>query len=547
MASVSAVSRTTSRAATQAIIGTNTASGTATGSSTWNVPGTVNVNASESGDVVNFALAAAVATAPSAAPSGNGQQAAAAPPSFGSWGLQVSGDASYTKATDNTLAYINDAGTFTTGAMTVGATDQTILVGFGGSYAGAYLSKQSVDTVSTDNLGIAGSYAEIDLGGSTDAFIQDAQLAVAGALSITAERDNYVGTLTFAGAGTSIDGSLEVAGSVALDFFSGDTDAYLNGVSGTVSGDLTVTATDNTIYVAIGGGVSVSGFGGLGLSFGYISITHSILAYADDTSLGVGGDVEITATANTDVGSLGLALGFTKGQSTFAGAGNASVNTIEMTVEAYISDDSDITSDESVSVESTDNSYLVSVSGGIAIGTQASAAVGAAASYNLINNTIEAYISNSTVKANGGTFTVSATSTPKLIAVAAGGTDADKVAIGGSVTVNSVANTVTADIDSSTVSSSGDLSVTASEDAMEVVIAGAIAIASGAAFGAAVAYNYVGESFNTANPDDSAHGTSTSSCRHHQRLEGHRGGQSAGVGGVRSSRPAALPEHGHDR
>ena len=105
-----------------------------------------------------------------------------------------------------------------------------------------------------------------------------------------------------------------------------------------------------------------------------------------------------------------------------------------------------------------------------------------------------------------------ATSTPKLIAVAAGGADADKVAIGGSVTVNSVANTVTADIDSSTVSSSGNLSVAASESAMEVVVAGAIAIASGAAIGAAVAYNYVGESFDTANPEVAAHGSSTSSC-----------------------------------
>ena len=388
---------------TNAIIGTNLDDGSATATpSSWKVAGPVTVHATEDGDVINFALAGAVASAPAPAPMVAGQAKPPAP-SFGSWGVQVSGDGSYTSATDNTKAYINDAGTFTTGALTIGATDKTVLVGFGGSYAIACLSKESANTDATDNIGIAGSYAEIDLAGATDAFIQEAQLTVLGALEVESERDNYLGTLTLSGAGTSINGSFEVAGAVALDYFSGDTEAYLSGVSGSVSGDLTVTATDNTIYVAIGGGVAVAGTGGgLGLSIGYISIDHTLDSYADDTTLTVGEDVEFTATGNTDVGSLGLALGVAKGKSGFAGAGNVSVNEIEMTLEAYISDSSDITSNGSVAVEATDNSYLVSISGGVAVGTQSTAAVGAAVSYNLINNTISAYINDSTVQAKGG-------------------------------------------------------------------------------------------------------------------------------------------------
>ena len=46
--------------------------------------------------------------------------------------------------------------------------------------------------------------------------------------------------------------------------------------------------------------------------------------------------------------------------------------------------------------------------------------------------------------ANGGGLTVSAVSSPTLIALAAGEADANQVAFGGSVTVNSVANTVAA-------------------------------------------------------------------------------------------------------
>ena len=222
------------------------------------VAGPVTVSATEDGDVVNFALSGSVSTPSTGGPSGS--EAAALPSSFGSWGIGISGDASYTDETDTTLAYINDAGTFSTGAMDVSADDKTVLAGFTGSYATASLS-DAADQGGT-SMGIAGSYSEVDLGGSDEAFIQDAQLTVDRALSVEAERDNYLGTLACSVAGSPVDSSLEVAGSASLSFFSGDTEAYLAGVSGSVDGALTVTAEDDTIYVAIGGPVTSAGSGG---------------------------------------------------------------------------------------------------------------------------------------------------------------------------------------------------------------------------------------------------------------------------------------------
>ena len=486
---------------TQAIIGTNLDDATP-GSSTWKVAGPVTVSATEDGDVVNFALSGSVSTPSTGGPSGS--EAAALPSSFGSWGIGISGDASYTDETDTTLAYINDAGTFSTGAMDVSADDKTVLAGFTGSYATASLS-DAADQGAGTSTGIAGSYSEVDLGGSDEAFIQDAQLTVDGALSVEAERDNYLGTLACSVAGSPVDSSWEVAGSASLSFFSGDTEAYLLGVSGSVDSALTVTAEDDTIYVAIGGPVTSAGSGGLGLSFGCISVEHTLEAYAEDTTLTVGGDVEVEATADTSIGSLGLALGFSPGSSNFNGAGNCAVNTVEMTLEAFIGDKSDIVSSGAVTIEAQDNSHLVSASGGLAIASQSTVAVGAAASYNLINNTITADIDDSIVHANGGALTVSALSSPMLIALAAGGAGADQVGIAGSITVNSVVNTVSAYIaDSSDVSSSGDLAVLASESALMVGVAGAIGVA-GEAVGAAIAYNYVGQTFDTANPDEADH------------------------------------------
>ena len=75
-------------------------------------------------------------------------------------------------------------------------------------------------------------------------------------------------------------------------------------------------------------------------------------------------------------------------------------------------------------------------------------------------------------------------------------------AFGGSLSINSIADVVTASVTSATLSADKTVSVTATESPVMVVLAGGIAISgSGAAVGAAIAYNYIGGSFDPANPD----------------------------------------------
>ena len=82
---------------------------------------------------------------------------------------------------------------------------------------------------------------------------------------------------------------------------------------------------------------------------------------------------------------------------------------------------------------------------------------------------------------------------------AAGGQD---FALGASISVNSIANTVDAHISNSTDNrANGDITVSASEAAGLYSVAGGIGVAlGGSAVGAALAYNYIGGSFNPANP-----------------------------------------------
>ena len=71
------------------------------------------------------------------------------------------------------------------------------------------------------------------------------------------------------------------------------------------------------------------------------------------------------------------------------------------------------------------------------------------------------------------------------------------------MTINSIANTVDAHIaDSEDIYALDDVSLIARESDTLVVLAGGFAVAtSGTAVGAAVAYNYIGGSFDIANPD----------------------------------------------
>ena len=118
----------------------------------------------------------------------------------------------------------------------------------------------------------------------------------------------------------------------------------------------------------------------------------------------------------------------------------------------------------------------------------------------------------------GGSLDVSATSSPVLIAVAVGAAGTGEgLALGGSITVNSIANNVDAHISDSTVTAEDSVSILALESAVMVVVAGAIAISlDGAAAGGAIAYNYIGGSFDAANPDLTGTSNTVASTNKHQ-------------------------------
>jgi hypothetical protein len=492
---------------TAAIVGNDTSQGTSPWGSNWNVTGNVTIDATETGTVIAAAISFATTT-PKAAAAQNGPNANPPGPAIGAnWGISISGDASLSLMTDNTYAYVNDPGTFTAGKVTVTALDKTVAIGLGGAFAFQVNVPNSQSTV---NVAVGGSYSQIDLSGSTAAFVQNASVSFQ-SLTVHGERDNFIGTLTANVAQAEGPDSFSIAGSVSIDLFTGDTNAFLNNVSGNLVGDLDVTARDDSILVGFTGALGSGTRVGLGLALSYISFTHNVRAYASATKMTMGGQVDLEATDTTAIGTLGISGGTTPpdpnnpGRPFIAGAGNFSIDQIRMTLDAHIDSNSRLVADGGVTVKANDGSYIVSISGGLALDSSSGSAAGAAISYNLISNTVKAYIDSSTVQADGGALLVTATSTPVLVNLSAGLSFADEFSLGGSISLNSIANNIQAYVINSNIVSSGDTTVQATESAVLVAIAGAVGVAAkgntGAAVAAAIAYNYVGGQADPTNPD----------------------------------------------
>ena len=151
-----------------------------------------------------------------------------------------------------------------------------------------------------------------------------------------------------------------------------------------------------------------------------------------------------------------------------------------------------------------DTSLLVSVAG-TGAGTSGSYAFGASIGYNRVSNAITADIDHATVHSTGGSVNVTATSAPLLIAIGGAGTGATGgggIAGAGTVDVNSIANTVDADIESADVIAVGSVDVVASEAASlyAASLAGAGA-SSGSALGTSIAYNFLGGVIDPSDPN----------------------------------------------
>ncbi|MDP3871258.1 MAG: leukotoxin LktA family filamentous adhesin [Methyloversatilis sp.] len=402
----------------------------------------------------------------------------------GKFGIAVSGDASVNDIEADTLAYIS-SGVQVQQADNVSVTaDNTLDIN---ALSGAV-------TISTqqDGNSIAGSYAQNTLAGTTSAYIADASVTQNGTLTLDADVDGNIKTLSASLAGAK--GKAGVAGSVSVNEISNTTHAYiarssLSGVSTAFIG-----ASDLSGIQSVAGAIAFGGKAGIGLSFAWNKLDNDTLVYVDDSDLQAGGSITLDAQTDNDIDTISASLGLSKGP--LAGSGAVAVNTITNTTEARIRGKKTalgMDAASGIAVLAKDDSEIFALAGAIGA-TSGNAGIGASVAWSEVGNSVKATIEGGAdVRTTNGELKVDAAADTRIDATAVAGGVADKVAVSGSFSSVETDNTVSASIVGSKAQADNNaVIVTARDTSGMLSIAGSAALSlGGAAVGVGVAYNVI--------------------------------------------------------
>ena len=385
-----------------------------------------------------------------------------------------------------------------------------------------------------------------DPSSSSDDRVQALAIGIAGAGS-KSSKTGLAGAFAGAGAGTRncIDNSIL---------------AYVNNSSGTqgldaTSGGIDVIASDDSSINADAGGVAIaatlggtSAAGTLGVSVALNEIGtgrgHHVESYVDKSRLTSTGPILISSLSTAEIdalalaGSLSIAASSGTGLSgALAGAGVGTSNSIEMTIQSSVRNQSTLTANNGllnppggtptasdITIVAMDQSSIKSqaIAGSVAVGasTKSSSlaiAIGVSVAVNEVSNRIVAEVDDSIVTTPKGKITVSAQSSADIdavavaasVSVAAAKQTGVAVSGGGALTINTINSTTDAQVtDSRLTATLGQILVSASSDSSieSQVVATALGIGVGsnaggaAAIGVSIAKNIIGDNSSSSTP-----------------------------------------------
>ena len=342
---------------------------------------------------------------------------------------------------------------------------------------------------------------------------------VNGELSVTASEDIW--SLDFAQAGGN-SGKIGVSGSFSFADHTSETLAQLDsGVRH--KGDSVLVDADSVVnYLNLVGAVQLAKEVGIGVSVGSTTVGRSTEAVVgkrrankNDTSIGNNGTTidadTLTLEASNDGRIMGIGVaaavvsdipglsitpkGNKPSQIGIGIAGVYNENFVTDNTQAYVNDQGKITLVDDLSIDSQDHTSIFSVSGAATLvkpSATAKAAVGlaGAVSINELNMTTEAFLAGADVEGvNNVTLNaerdgdVFALTVGVAVAALTSPTGTAAVSAAGSASVNTIASTTRAFIDSGDIDASNDVSLTAKDTAVikAVAIGGAGAGGSGKA------------------------------------------------------------------
>ena len=408
-------------------------------------------------------------------------------------GIGIAAAVSVNLLWDETLASIVDAGTIIAEDVSVVAESDLSYVTATG---GAAFAKSGATSQSASALAGALSFNNLDV--DTRALILDTEV-VSNNLTVKAKRAGDLIAVSAGAAGTTSGSGATVAGSVSVNRLVNTTEAYLAGVEVDIAGDSVISALDTSDIIAIGGGTAIGSAVGIGFSLGFNEIASDTRASVEDSNLNVDGALSLTAINDNTLRSLGVSAGVSKDVGI---AFTIGVNLIHNTDTAEILN-STVTGASSVALFAQDDSVLQAIGGALGVGLK-KAGVGGALGWNSVTNTITARVEESTLCEILGPVSVVAISSEedslvdgKITSLAIGAAGSKDVAIGGALSINDIMNTVDAEVSDSSISNTGDLTISSTDTSSIDALAFGGAEAGGVAGGIAISANVITNTINS--------------------------------------------------
>jgi hypothetical protein len=440
------------------------------------------VTSTVSGSTINAASFSSKATE-------GGTMVTAAIGGAGSSKVAIAGSIAFNLLDSEIEATVVGSTIVSTGAFSLHAEEEELAVTGSGGVA-ISTGQAGIGAAVAVNLDLNKVNAEVENSGATDSSVQ------ASDVSVEATSGEIMVTAAVGGGGGD---KFALGGSIAVSVADGTITAQTVGGS-TIestgsSGNVTIAASDDTTVVTVSGGFAGSGTAAVGIAASTSVVLNTTEAVVDNSTITSDfGNISVTAgfvpsasSQNTtsslsgvNTANIPLALPGVDSSQIYdlavagAGAGKVAagvaitVNTVTNTVEALVRDGSSVTASAgSVTVGVYDKSTINALALGVA--GAGNVAVGGAIAANVIANTIESDIDDSTVSA-GTTFELDAETTAIIRAVGIGISGSGSAAVSVSALGNAVANKISALVTGgSTVTSGGNATIIASETAPSVV------------------------------------------------------------------------------
>ncbi len=326
---------------------------------------------------------------------------------------------------------------------------------------------------------IAGSFTMNQINARTEAFLAHTVARIGRQLVLGAHTPAAIYSI---GASVSVatdKGKISLAGQVTYNKIDNESRAYITDtvVSGPEASTevplVALVAEDAAEIVSVAGAVAYGGKAGIGASVAINTVsntTESFILNSDVTAA----SVSAQADSKTEIIAVTAAVGASSGK--MAAEAAVSVNMVSNTTAAFIKSDDDnehgITASGPIGLNAVDASSIYAIAGGVAF-AKGKVGIGVSVTYNEIDNETLAYISDTTVASTTNGIEIRALSKPLIFSIAVAGAVAVSsgdgtsvaVAIGGTLAMNEITDSVLAYVDASDVTANGDMVVEADSDA----------------------------------------------------------------------------------